>query len=144
VGLGCRVCAPDSELTGLSGPDLTHRTQRTNNEWHSSTVPRAMVCASARNVIYSIICTFLVSPTHSWIQPSPALVCFDVYPLILILLCWLCARSFTHRYHPHVFHTPRVLFLQPISSCLCREDIILNVFVVFVLESRLSPQPETF
>jgi hypothetical protein len=139
------VCAPDSELTGLSGPDLTHRTTSVQiTSGTSGTVPRAMVCASARNVIYSIICTLLVSPTHSWIQPSAALVCFSVYPLIPILLCWLCARDLSH------IGTILMYFIRlgfnfcsqyPLASAVKTSFLMFSMYLSLKVDYHLNQRP---
>lgn len=143
MGLGSAVCARNLRL---ARPDLTRRSLSiANNEWHSGTPCHMLWCVP-------------FAPATLFI-PSSVLSLFSVYiPGFIPLLLWFglvyipsfpfCyagfALSFTHRYHPHVFHTSRVLLLQPISSCLFREDIILMFSLYFVHESRLSPQAQTF
>jgi hypothetical protein len=81
-------------------------------------------CAAHGSVCRSAVTLFIrsmalahsiaVFPIHSCFIPGSippllsSLVCFDVYPLIFIIVMFGFARSFTHRYHPPVFHKRRV------------------------------------
>lgn len=137
---GC-VCAPNLRV---GRPDLTRRScQPANNEWHSDAealCPIVMVCAILpATAIYSFIDTFLVFPNtfllYRWIHPSAVLVCFGVYPLIAILLYWLCA-IFSHiGTNPHVFHTSRVYFAANILFSFLLSSLASGVktFIMFSL-----------
>jgi hypothetical protein len=75
-----------------------------------------------------------------------SLVCFGVYPLIFTFCYAGFARSFTHRYHPPVFHKRRVSFCSqyPLPAVSAVKTCHLNVFrFVFLVESRLSLRPHT-
>lgn len=141
MGLGSAVCVRDLRI---ARPNLTYRPASiTNNEWHSGTRCPMLWCVPiACNAIYSFISTFLVFP-YTFLDSSLRLW-FGLVYIPSFPFCYAgSALSFTHRYHPHVFHTTRVLFLQPISSCLFLRRHHFNVFLVFVHESRLSPQSQT-
>jgi hypothetical protein len=99
------VCGVCSDLR-LGRPDLTHRfSQPANNEWHSGSVPHAMVCAILpASVIYSILSSalFLVLPIHSCFIAGfiPLLFLFVLVYIPSLPFCYagFCAISFTHRY----------------------------------------------
>ena len=94
MGLGSAVCVRDLRI---ARPDLTHCSASiTNNEWHSGTRCRMLWCvpfAPATLFIPSSVLSLFFLYIPGFI--SAALVWFGVYPLIPILLCWLCA----------IFHT---------------------------------------
>ena len=115
-----RLCTTHPVLSSLTLPHLLS----IHDERHCAAVLRAGVCAVCRNLIYPSIGTlssfFSPHPIHScfypWIHTSAALLCFDVYPLIFILVM-LALRDLSHIGTILVyFISPLVLFLQPISS----------------------------
>ena len=118
-----------------SGPvqlDLTPHLPSIHDERHCGAVLRTGVCAVCRNLIYLFIGTlaslFRPHPTilafYPWIHTSAALVCFDVYPLIFILVM-LALRDLSH------IGTILVYFISfwfyfcsqyPLPAAHCRED----------------------
>jgi hypothetical protein len=119
VGLGDVVCAPDLRV---GRPDLTHRlSQPANNEWHSGTVPHAMVCAILpATAIYSFIDTFLVFPIHSCFIAGfiPLLFLFVLVYIPSLPFCYAgFARLFTHRY--------QLSCISYVSGLLCSQYPLL-------------------
>ena len=107
--------------------------------------------ACKRYLFYSFIGTFPRFTNtfllYRWIHPSAVLVCFGVYPLIAILLCWLL-RDFFHTSVPILMYYIRLGFtLQPISSslrfsCLCCEDIIMfSLYLSLKVDYRPNHRP---
>lgn len=112
------VCGVCSDLR-LGRPDLTHRfSQPANNEWHSGSVPHAMVCVPfCLQALFILFFHRHFSSFYQYILAlslDSSLCCSCLFWCISphchsVMLAF--ARFLSHiGTNPHVLHTPRVYF----------------------------------